>query len=159
MLLGIGVWNPTDAIGHWGLKPNGCYWALGYETQRLLETLLLRTLERAPAGFRDSERDRRLWTIGLGQQSTLFQERNDTQWRVMGTRDYQEATCGRLLMKRVESGLKKKNGRRKRPCTAKKPRKRRKRIENVLKKGVWEEKFKIAVANLTAFSFPVWNFF
>jgi len=66
------------AIGHWGLNPNGCYWALGARlgqayatgrinqlTQRMLLGIgvlnptaaaapTLEILEQAPAGFRDS---------------------------------------------------------------------------------------------------------
>ena len=107
-----------------------CYWALGFETQRMLlgigvktQRMLLGigvwnptaaaapTLESSRAGTGRLQGQRKgqeaMEDFGLGQQSTLFQERNDTQWRVMGARDYQEATCGRLLMKRVESGLKK----------------------------------------------------
>ena len=88
--MGIGVLNPTDAIGHrvHGLvfETSVCYWQnqpvetqrmlldIGVETQRMLLGIgvlnptaaaapTLEILEQAPAGFRDSERDRRQWTI------------------------------------------------------------------------------------------------
>ena len=78
MLLGIGVLNPTDAIGHWaqGLILRQAYATgrINQLTQRMLLGIgvlnptaaaapTLEILEQAPAGFRDSERDRRLWTL------------------------------------------------------------------------------------------------
>ena len=42
----IGHWglNPNGCYWALGLEPNGCYWALGFETQRLLRHLTLENL-------------------------------------------------------------------------------------------------------------------